>query len=363
MTAEQTEARPGVAATPGGRWLAGIVPPVCTPMGADGDVDAASLERHVEFLLDAGVHGLFMLGSSSEVAFLTDRQRDRVLEVAVKTTGGQVPVLAGAIDTTTSRVVEQGLRAKERGADAIVVTAPFYARATHPSEVKLHFRTVRERVGLPLVAYDIPVAVHTKLDLAVVLELAGDGVIDALKDSSNDIHSFRALATGARSLAGFAVLTGSELVVDCALFLGADGAVPGLANVDPHGYVALYETCRSGDWAKARLMQERLVRVFEITNCADVTRKGPSSSGLGGFKTALMLRGVIAHNAMGLPQIPLEGPRLRPCVPCSNAKACSSVRATPATAGAPSAGCRPRRLDLGGTAPSEPSRVASRTRW
>ena len=191
-----------------------------------------------------------------------------------------------------------------------MITAPFYARATHPSEVKLHFRTVREQVGLPLVAYDIPVAVHTKLDLAVALELAGDEVIDALKDSSNDIHSFRAVVTGTRSLDRFAVFTGSELVVDCALFLGADGAVPGLANVDPHGYVALYETCRSGDWAKARQMQERLVRLFEITNCADLAHKGLSSSGLGGFKTALMLRGVIAHNAMGLPQIPLEGPEI-----------------------------------------------------
>jgi 4-hydroxy-tetrahydrodipicolinate synthase len=96
------------------------------------------------------------------------------------------------------------------------------------------------------------------------------------------------------------------LVVDCALYFGAEGAVPGLANVDPHGFVALYESCRAGDWAKAREIQERLVRLFDITTCADPLKKGPSSSGLGGFKTALMLRGVIAHNAMGLPQIPLD---------------------------------------------------------
>ena len=81
-------------------------------------------------MLEAGVHGLFMLGSSGEVAFLTDQQRDRVLEVAVKTNGGQVPVLAGAIDMTTSRVIDHALRAKQRGVDAIVLTVPFYARAT-----------------------------------------------------------------------------------------------------------------------------------------------------------------------------------------------------------------------------------------
>jgi 4-hydroxy-tetrahydrodipicolinate synthase len=298
--------QPEQTGTGGEPWLDGIVPPVCTPLGPDGDVDALSLERHINFLLDAGVHGLFVLGSSSEVAFLTDRQRDRVVEVAVKTAGGQVPVLAGAIDMTTNRVIDQACRARDRGVDAIVLTVPFYARTTHPAEVKLHFRTVREQVGLPLVAYDIPVAVYSKLSTEVALELAEEGVIAGLKDSSNDIHGFRALVTGTRHLDRFCLLTGSELVVDCALFLGAQGAVPGLANVDPHGYVALYEACRSGQWARAREMQDKLARLFDITSCGDPALKGPSSSGLGGFKTALMLRGVIADNAMGLPQVRLS---------------------------------------------------------
>jgi 4-hydroxy-tetrahydrodipicolinate synthase len=298
----------GVGSRPGqsGRWLTGIVPPVCTPLDAEGEVDTASLERHIGFLLDGGVHGLFVLGSSGEVAYLTDAQRDHVLEVAVKVAGGQVPVLAGVIDMTTNRVVDHGLRAKARGADAIVATVPFFARSVHPAEVRLHFRKVRERAGLPVVAYDLPVSVNNKLDLSVLLELAAEGVIDGVKDSSNDIHGFRAFVTGTREFEAFSVLTGSELVVDCALFLGADGAVPGLANVCPHEYVALYESSMSGDWDKARDIQARLVRIFDITACADPAKKGASSSGLGGFKTALMLRSVIASNTTALPQITLD---------------------------------------------------------
>ena len=190
--------------------------------------------------------------------------------------------------------------------DAIVLTVPFYARTTHPAEVKLHFRTVAERVGRPLVAYDIPVAVYSKLSTEVALELAEEGTIAGLKDSSNDIHGFRALVSGTRHLHNFCLLTGSELVVDCALFLGAQGAVPGLANVDPHGFVAVYDACQAHDWAKAKERQDQLARLFEITNCADPATKGPSSSGLGGFKTALMLRGIIADNTMGLPQVRLS---------------------------------------------------------
>lgn len=294
---------------PGGQrspWLSGIVPPVCTPLTASGEVDSASLERHIGFLLDAGVHGLFLLGSSSEVAFLTDSQRDTVLEVAIKTNSGQVPVLAGAIDMTTNRVLDHALRAKERGADAIVMTVPFYARATHPAEVQLHFRTVAQRAELPIVGYDIPVAVHAKLEVQVALELAAQGVIDAIKDSSNDIHAFRALLEGTRQFPNFSLFTGSELVVDCALFLGAEGAVPGLSNVDPHAYVTLYNACRAGEWDLARQLQDRLHRLFKLTTCADPAKKGPSSSGLGGFKTALMLRGIFDSNEMGLPQINLD---------------------------------------------------------
>ena len=297
---------PGAPTSAREPWLSGIVPPVCTPMTAGGEVDTASLERHIGFLLEAGVKGLFLLGSSGEVAFLTDAQRDCVLEVAVKTSGGQVPILAGAIDTTTRRVQDQAGRANELGVDAIVMTVPFYARTTHPAEVLLHFRTVAERTGLPVVGYDIPVSVHAKLELPVVLEMAEEGFIHGIKDSSNDIHAFRAMVEGTRRFPKFSVFTGSELVVDCALFLGADGAVPGLANVDPHAYVAMYNASRAGDWDRARLLQERLVRLFQLTECADPAKKGPSSSGLGGFKTALMLREIIATNTMGLPQIALD---------------------------------------------------------
>ncbi len=305
MTSEATTLGSVVSAGGSGPWLAGIIPPVCTPLTTEGEVDTLSLERLVGFLLDGGVSGLFMLGSSGEAAFLTDAQRDTVLRVAVKTNAGQVPVLAGTIDMATNRVLDHAARARDLGADAIVVTAPFYVRTGHPSEVKLHFRTVRDRAGLPVIAYDIPVAVHHKLEVPVVAELAAEGVIDAVKDSSGDITSFRALAGRTRSLERFSLLTGSELIVDCSVFVGGHGAVPGLANVDPHGFVALYQSCRSGDWDKAREIQESLMRLFEITACADPATKGPSSSGLGGFKTALMLRGVIASNAMALPQIAL----------------------------------------------------------
>lgn len=156
--------------------LHGVVPPVCTPLDGLGEVDTASLTRLVGHLVDGGVHGLFALGSTSEVAYLTDDQRATALRTVVTAAAGRVPVLAGVIDTTTARVVQHARTAAELGADALVATAPFYTR-THPKEIAAHFRALRAAVDLPLFAYDIPVAVHSKLSAALVRELAEDGTL------------------------------------------------------------------------------------------------------------------------------------------------------------------------------------------
>ncbi|HET7093442.1 MAG TPA: dihydrodipicolinate synthase family protein, partial [Thermomicrobiales bacterium] len=113
--------------------------------------------------------------------------------------------------------------------------------------------------------------------------------------------NFRGVVMETRDLPGFAAFTGSELTVDLALAMGAAGAVPGLANVDPAGYVRIYDAVRGGDLATARREQERLYRLFAIIRAAEPGRMGFTAAALGGFKTALMLRGVIATNVMGRP--------------------------------------------------------------
>ncbi|NUO99539.1 MAG: dihydrodipicolinate synthase family protein [Nonomuraea sp.] len=282
--------------------VTGVIPPVCTPMTPDREVDAASLTRLVDHLLAGGVDALFVLGSSSEVAYLTDAQRRVVLDTVIGHVGGQVPVLAGVIDMTTPRVLEHARVAVEAGASALVATAPFYTR-THPDEIRTHFRLLAERGGLPVYAYDLPVSVHVKLAADLLLGLAAEGVLAGVKDSSGDDGGLRQVIMGRE--APFSVLTGSEVTVDSALWMGADGVVPGLGNVDPHGYAELYRAAVSGDWEAARAEQERLVRLFEIVRVGG-SRMGGSSSGLGAFKAALHLRGVIDCPATALPQTPLN---------------------------------------------------------
>lgn len=283
--------------------ITGVVPPVCTPLTPELDVDTASLERLLNFLIEAGVDGLFVLGSSGETAYLDDQQRATVIDVATSVAAGQVPVIAGAIDMTAPRVLAHARSAARAGVDAVVATAPFYTR-THPAEIEHHFRTVAAGVDVPLYAYDLPVSVHTKLPAQLLLRLAEDGVITGVKDSSGDDAGLRRLLQ-MRGERGPVVLTGSELTVDNALANGADGVVPGLGNVDPHGYLALARHVRDGDLKAAAAEQDRLADLFRMVEAGDPARIGPSSAGLGSFKAALHLRGIIDCPATMTPQLPL----------------------------------------------------------
>jgi 4-hydroxy-tetrahydrodipicolinate synthase len=151
--------------------LRGIVPPVVTPLHPDFTVDYASFTNVIEHLIAGGVHGLFFLGSTSEVIFHDLATRRKILEHAVKVTNGRLPVLAGAVDPTTDRVIGNARAASEVGVDAVVVTAPFYTLTSQP-EIIEHFRYVRDGIDIPVVAYDLPVCVHSKLERASVVTLA-----------------------------------------------------------------------------------------------------------------------------------------------------------------------------------------------
>ena len=283
--------------------LKGIIPPVSTPVTDDGELAIDDLRRHVTFLLESGVHGLFLLGSTSETVGLTDAQQEEVIAIALELAKGKVPVIVGAIDFTTNRVIERARRFAVLGIDGLVVLSPFYIKPT-PTEIVRHYTRIREAIDLPIVAYDIPSAIQTKLDRGSVRELAKAGTIVGLKDSSGQEANFRGVIIDNADLPDFRIFTGSELVTDAALLMGAHGCVPGLGNVDPAGYVRLYEAAIARDYATLRSEQERLYQLFDITAVAKRPEIGWSAAAWGSFKVALKLRGIIEHAAPTSPMTP-----------------------------------------------------------
>ena len=285
--------------------FSGVVPPVVTPDTPDHQLDVVSFERSINRLIEAGVDGLFFLGSSGEVVFATDERRDQIVREAVRIVDHRVPVLVGIIDTETERVLEHGRRALALGADALVATAPFYALGG-PADVEEHFRILYQELDAPLFAYDIPVCVHTKLPWKMLARLGAEGVLAGVKDSSGDDVSFRYLVQeNEKNGHPLTLLTGHEIVVDGALLSGADGSVPGLANVEPEGYVRMWKAAQEGNWAEVKREQDRL---NEISHIFDVTSGVQGyGAGVGAFKCALNLMGIFDSDQMPRPVKPLDG--------------------------------------------------------
>lgn len=187
----------------------------------------------------------------------------------------------------------------------LVATCPFYALGGM-AEVEEHFRILHAELDLPIFAYDIPVCVHTKLPWKLLAKLGAEGVLAGVKDSSGDDVSFRYLVQENEKLGHpLTLLTGHEVVVDGAYLGGADGSVPGLANVEPEGYVRMWKAAQAGDWATVKAEQDRL---NEISHIWDVTTGVQGyAGGVGAFKTAMHLMGVFDSPTMPRPVKALEG--------------------------------------------------------
>lgn len=177
-------------------------------------------------------------------------------------------------------------------------------------ETERHFRAIRENTDLPLFAYDLPVSVHTKLNPEMLMRLGMDGVLQGVKDSSGDDVQFRWLMIE-NEAAGhpMQLLTGHEVCVDGALLGGADGSVPGLANIDPKSYVEMWEASQKGDWDRVRELQDHLAKLMMVTRHVKATVG--FGAGVGAFKTALWQMGIFETNQMREPVAALQGDDVR----------------------------------------------------
>ena len=279
--------------------LHGIVPPILTPIREDEQIDLPSLQHLINFLLDEGVHGIWVLGTTGEFASFNAHERAEAVSVAVEATARRVPVVANISDASTRLAIEHARHAAEAGADALALLPPYYY-VNEQDELLGHFRRVREAVDLPLLAYNIPQNVKAKLGVETVLKLAQEGTIVGLKDSQNDLDWFRQVMTGAREreieLRGF---LGTRYLIDAGLLAGAHGAIPGIANVAPRLCVEVYEAALRGDFEAADQATAQLMTVAKISSIA----KGGSQTGanFATMKTALKKMGVIETGLVTAP--------------------------------------------------------------
>ncbi len=232
----------------------GIVPPLVTPMTEEGDVNIPVLKRLVRRLIQAGVHGLFAVGSSGEAYALSLEEKKVVGEAVLEAAEGKVPVMIGAGAPTTREAVTLAEMAKALGAQAISVVTPYFV-APHQGELYQHFRAISE-VGIPMYLYNQPLRTGVPIHPETVGRLAREGRAKGIKDSSADLATTMSFIQAGG--ADFTVLAGNDSLILGSLVMGAKGAVAGSANLVPELVVGIYEAYQKGDLERARQLQYRL---------------------------------------------------------------------------------------------------------
>jgi 4-hydroxy-tetrahydrodipicolinate synthase len=241
--------------------FSGVFPYLISPIDSRGRVKETVLERLIEDLIGAGIHGLTPLGSTGEFAYLNRDQRYRIVEVVVRATRRRVPVVAGVAATTIAEAVEQVRAFEALGADGILAILEAYFPVPEDGVVA-YFTAVASSTRLPVVLYTNPQFQRSDLSLAAIERLAGIDNIRYLKDASSDTGRLLTIlnAVGDR----LHVFSASAHIPACVMLLGGVGWMAGPACVIPRQSVRLYELCRAQNWGEAILLQRKLWRMNRV---------------------------------------------------------------------------------------------------
>jgi 4-hydroxy-tetrahydrodipicolinate synthase len=276
--------------------LHGIVVPTVTPLNQDETLDEGGLERLLARLLDAGVHAIFLLGSTGEEPALRDAERVKAVRAAKRIIAGRAPLIVGTMASSTARAIDNIRAAEGAGADAVAVTPPHYYPSRGEEEQLAHYRACAAATGLPVVIYNIPLTTKVSLAPETVARLAEIENVTGIKDSTADLIHFLKILSLTRGKTGFSKLIGAPLLAGAAVLYGADGAVASVANVDPRTMLDVYASAVAKNTTALQTLEERVHRLMSL-----VAFGAPIVC----LKTALELLGVCSRHAT-MPLQPLS---------------------------------------------------------
>ncbi len=284
-----------------GQGIRGVVVPILTPLTPDETVDAASLRRLTNHVIDNGVHGIWAAGTTGEFAALDEPARRLVIETVAEEAAGRVPVIGNVSAPATRAAIAAAEALRDCPVAGIAATPPYYYRNTQ-DELLSHFRAIADRSVQPLWVYNIPSTVKVTVEPDTIAALAADGTVAGVKDSSGGGETFAQLVmlcrTRGLSLYRF---VGSVWRATMA-GIGAHGIVPGIANLAPRSVSGAWEAGQRGDEETAARCHHETLAATRVTQLAS----GSNGTGYAALKSALKVMGVIEHDMVSAPFRPLD---------------------------------------------------------
>lgn len=239
--------------------FSGIIPPVSTIFTETGKLDEQGTGRVIDYLIQAGVNGLFFLGTGGEFSQMSVEQRKEVAEFAIKYVAGRVPVLIGTGSTSTAEVISLSLHAQKYQADGVVVINPYYW-ALSEENLYHHYAKVAEAIDLPILLYNFPKLTGQDLSPEFVKRLATSYKnIVGIKETVDEAGHIREMVLKVKSeRPDFSVFAGFDDHLFNTLALGGDGAISASANFAPQLTVGIYQAWQESDYSRALELHKQL---------------------------------------------------------------------------------------------------------
>lgn len=227
----------------------GVLPAACTQFNADESVNIEETLKHLDAMIDSGVHGMVMLGTVGENCSLLYNEKIDLLKATVKHINGRIPVLTGVAEYTTALACKFAKDAEAAGVDGLMVL-PAMVYKSDVRETLAHFKTVAAATPLPIMIYNNPVSYGVDILPETFKELVDIENIVAIKESSEDPRRI----TDLRNVVGdrFTLLCGVDDLFLESYALGAEGWISGLVNAFPAENALIWDLCEAGEWDKAR---------------------------------------------------------------------------------------------------------------
>ncbi len=268
----------------------GIIPPMITPLTDRDTIDEAGTERLLNHIIEGGVTGVFILGTTGEAPSLSYRLRRDFIKLCSRIIDSRVPMFVGITDTSFVESVELARVAKDAGAVAVVLSTPYYFPAGQ-TELAQYVDRIVEELPLPLILYNIPSLTKVTFEIDTIRQLAKHTKIVGVKDSGGDMDYFRELLTLKELRPDWTFLVGPEHLLAETVQLGGHGGVNGGANVFPKLFTAMFTAAQAGDTDRVTILQK------EINNLQPIYDVGKYASRfIKATKCAASLRGLCSDH-------------------------------------------------------------------
>jgi 4-hydroxy-tetrahydrodipicolinate synthase len=227
----------------------GVFPAATTQFHPDQSLNLPATMTHIDRMIEAGIHGLIMLGTVGENCSLEYPEKLEVLRATVNHVAGRIPVLTGVAECTTARASKYVADAQRIGIAGLMVL-PAMVYKSDPRETIAHYRSVAKATDLPIMVYNNPVSYGVDITPEMFADLADEPRLVAIKESSENVRRI----TDLRNSCGdrYILFCGVDDLVLESLLLGATGWVSGLVNAFPAENRLLWDLARAGRWEEAR---------------------------------------------------------------------------------------------------------------